>query len=173
MNVDSLKFSSSISIRIYITKKGLEEIQSDGDSPQCPVCGCVWIHIPSFDSHVKCDKPDDSDKNSDHTKCMCYLSSSEQIINQQTDNNNGQQMKSNQHDDQHQSYHRYHNQNNEQQQMNETLRFTYQPVNLNADLNLTGNMTVVNTLLPDPPFSEYNSCVSAFSLEVSALLCFL
>lgn len=137
------------------------------------MCGCVWIHIPSFDSHVKWDKPDDSDKNSDHTKCMCYLSSSEQIINQQTDNNNGQQMKSNQHNDRHQSYHRYHNQNNEQQQMNETLRFTYQPVNLNTDLNLTGNMTVVNTLLPDPPFSEYNSCVSAFSLEVSALLCFL
>ncbi|XP_018645624.1 LOW QUALITY PROTEIN: protein kinase [Schistosoma mansoni] len=144
----------------------LEEIQSDGDSPQCPVCGCVWIHIPSFDSHAKCDKFDEFDKNSDHTKCICCLSSSEQINNQQTDNNNDQQMKNNQQDDQHQSCHKYHNQNNEQQQMNETLRFTYQPVNLNADLNLTENMTVVKTLLPDPPFSEYNSCVSAFSVEM-------
>uniref|UniRef100_A0A3Q0KFS2 Protein kinase n=1 Tax=Schistosoma mansoni TaxID=6183 RepID=A0A3Q0KFS2_SCHMA len=145
----------------------LEEIQSDGDSPQCPVCGCVWIHIPSFDSHAKCDKFDEFDKNSDHTKCICCLSSSEQINNQQTDNNNDQQMKNNQQDDQHQSCHKYHNQNNEQQQMNETLRFTYQPVNLNADLNLTENMTVVKTLLPDPPFSEYNSCVSAFSVEIA------
>ncbi|KAK4470451.1 hypothetical protein MN116_005619 [Schistosoma mekongi] len=148
----------------------LDEIQSDGDSPQCPLCGCVWIHIPDFDKDVTCDKSDDFDKSSDHAKCICSSSSSEQIDSQQTDTSD-QQAKTNQHNQfhRHHSLHRHDNRD-EQQQTDGTLCCHNQLMHVNADLNVTGNMTILNTLLTELQFSEYNSCVSAFSLEIANAL---
>ncbi|CAH8543751.1 unnamed protein product [Heterobilharzia americana] len=181
---------------------GLEEIQIDGDSPQCPACGCVWIHIPNFENSLTYDGDDDDvdddndndkvdeiDKSSDRVKMICSSSSSEQIDNRQTDSSN-QQTKIHQFDDQYhhcQLYRRRYNQHFQQQQhepqeqqpqlrkqqSDETscCSLQNQPISLNPDTNLTSNMTIVDgTLLSDPPFSEYNSCVSAFSLEIANAL---
>ncbi|CAH8858560.1 unnamed protein product [Trichobilharzia szidati] len=187
--------------------KGLEEIQSDGDLPQCPVCGCVWIELPNFDSHVTTTNENvnatstttnniggdqqqeqrltkthhcDADNNDDAT-------GDDDIDNVDGDEGGDEDDNSNtdRHLPSHQSHrgqsttnqrqHEHHHHHQQKQSSNDTpcssiLNQSIKNIQGIDSTDFNGNITMMNSVLSNPPFSEYNSCISAFSLEIANAL---